>query len=141
MSVATYQWTWEQGEDLVMSMIYKEGPSGSEVPVDLSGYSLRMDVTHNATRVFTFNSADISGDPTVDVVGPADNEATLGSDGSIRIAVPRSLTLPGGAVYAIMTSGAPLVLNYDIFLRDGSNLQRKFMQGTIQVNPSFTLWA
>lgn len=141
MSVGTYNWTWEQGDDLVMSMIYKEGPEGSEVPLDLSAYSLRMDVVNTTTnaRIFTFNSADIA-EAGVDVVGPADNEATLGADGSIRVVVPRSLTLPGGAVYAAMQAGKILVMQYDMFLRGADNLQRKFMKGTITVNPSYTIW-
>lgn len=140
MSVANYNWTWEQGDDLVMSMVYREGPLGAETPVDLSGYSLRMDVVFGGSRVFTFNSDDID-ETGVDVVGPADNEATLGADGSIVIKVPRSLTLPpSGAVYSIMTTSGVLVMDYDIFLRDPSGLQHKFMKGTISVNPSVTLW-
>jgi hypothetical protein len=139
MSVASFNWIWEQGSDLVMSMIYREGPLGEEVPVDLSDYSLRMDVFHSGNRVFTFNSDDIAVTG-VDVVGPADNEVTLGADGTIKIIVPRSVTLPGGAVNAVMTANKVLVLQYDIFLRDNDGLQRKFMKGTITVNPSYTLW-
>lgn len=140
MSVAEQNWTWEQGADLVMSMIYRTGPQGEETPVDLSDYSLRMDVVYNGTRMFTFNSSDIPGDTSVDQVGPADNEATLGNDGTIRIAVPRSLTLEGGALFDSIVPNSILVLQYDIFLRDGSGLQFKLMKGTISVNPSETLW-
>jgi len=142
--VAVQNWTWQEGDDLVMSMIYREGPDGSEVPIDLTGYSLRMDVASvtDGTRIFTFNSDDIVGGGTgVDVVGPADNEATLGSDGSINIVVPRALTLPGGAVAALYVgSDTSLVMNYDIFLRNPSNLQSKILRGTITVERSYTLW-
>lgn len=141
--VAVQNWTWQEGEDLVMSMVYNEGPEGAEVPVNLTGYKLRMDVanTTDGTRVFTFNSDDIAGDPLVDSVGPADNEATLGTDGSINIVVPRSLTLPGGAVAALYVgSDTALLLNYDVFLRNPAGLQSKILRGTITVERSYTLW-
>lgn len=140
MTVANYNWTWEQGADLVMSFVYKEGPDGEEAAKNLTGYSLRMDVLKKGARVFTFNSHDIPGNEAVDVVGPADNEVVLGADGAVTITVPRSLTLPGGAVFAVMETGKPLVLDYDIFLRNSSNKQDKILRGTIVVNGSYTLW-
>lgn len=124
-----------------MSLIYKEGPTGSEVPVDLTGYSLRMDVVQSGvgTRVFTFNSDDID-DPAADNVGPADNEAVLGSDGTITIVVPRSLTLTGGAVANLFNASDSLVLNYDIFLRNPAGLQSKILRGNVTVERSYTKW-
>lgn len=142
--VAIANWTWQEGEDLAMSLIYNEGPDGSEQPVDLTGYQLRMDVVSAGIRVFTFNSDDITPpDEAVDVVGPADNEATLGADGSINIKVPRFLTLPGGAVGLLLPAGGAdsLLLNYDIFLRNPNGLQSKILRGTITVERSYTLWA
>jgi hypothetical protein len=140
--VTTANWTWQEGEDLVMSLVYNEGPLGAETPVDLTGYQLRMDVVKDGTRVFTFNSDDITPiDAQVDVVGPADNEATLGADGSINIKVPRSLTLPGGAVAALFVgTDESLLLNYDAFLRATTGLQSKIIRGTITVERSYTLW-
>lgn len=138
--VAVQNWTWQEGEDLTMSLVYNEGPVGSEAPVNLTGYSLRMDVVKDGVRVFTFNSDDIA-EAGVDVVGPADNEATLGADGTINIVVPRSLTLPGGAVAALYVGNdESLLLNYDIFLRNTSGLQSKILRGTITVERSYTLW-
>lgn len=139
MPVPTYNYTWGQGEDLIISLIYKTGPVGLETPVDLTGYSLRMDVADSTGRLFTFNSDDID-EPAADVVGPADNEATLGADGSINIVVPRSLTLPGGAVYDNIVAENN-VFFYDIFLRDTFDKQRKILRGQITVEPSYTLWA
>lgn len=140
MSVGVYNWIWQQGEDLIMNFVYKEGPVGSETPVDLTGYSLRMDIVKgDDTRIFTFNSDDIPGNVAIDTVGSSDNEADLDNDGTISIVVSRALTLPGGAVY-IETELNTWVFNYDIFLRSPSNKQAKILKGTITVEPSYTLW-
>lgn len=138
---AYHDWTWDQGADLVMSITYNEGPVGEEVPVPLTGYSLRMDVVKSGVRVFTFNSEDIPGNPAVDVVGPADNEVTFDSEGGIYIRVPRSLTLPGGPVHSVLdTKKSSTQLDYDMFLRSPDGVQEKILQGSITVEKSFTLW-
>lgn len=141
MAIATYNWIWQEGEDLVMSFIYKEGPSGSEVPIDLTGYQLRMDIVANGVRLYTFNSDDIVEVPSVDETGATDNEATLGSDGTINIVVPRSLTLGSGAVASQFQGTNSLSLNYDIFLRNPAGLQTKILRGGITVERSYTKWA
>lgn len=138
MSVPTYNYTWGQGEDLTISLVYKAGPDGAEVPVNLTGYSLRMDICDDTGRLYTFNSADIP-DPVVDETGATDNEAVLGTDGSINITVPRALSLPGGAVYDAVEAENN-VFSYDIFLRDASNKQKKILRGQITVEASYTLW-
>lgn len=139
--VATHNYTWQQGEDLTLSMLYKQGPVGSEIPVDLTGYSLRMDIVGaDGLHRYTFNSDDIP-DPTVDEVGELDNEAVLGADGSINITVPRTLTLPGGEIYTDITATTPnLTFQYDVFLRDTAGKQKKILKGTITVEKSVTLW-
>lgn len=138
--VQTENWDWTQGADLVMPFTYEAGPDGQEVPVDLTGWQLRMDVALDGVRLFTFNSDDID-DPDVDVVGPSDNEATLGNDGSINIVVPRSLTLEGGPVFPHIVPDEVLILDYDIFLRDTTGLQDRICKGTIRVRGSVTKWA
>jgi hypothetical protein len=141
MAIATYNWIWQEGEDLVMSLVYKEGPSGSEVPIDLTGYQLRMDLVKGTSRLYTFNSDDIVEVPSVDETGITDNEATLGSDGSINIIVPRSLTLGTGAVAVEFVGTESLQLNYDVFLRSPAGLQTKILRGSITVERSYTKWA
>jgi hypothetical protein len=125
-------------------MIYKQGVAGSEVPVDLTNYAVRMDIrTADTARtyVYTFNSEDITEIPSVDNTGSSDNEAVLGSDGSINIVVPRSLTLPGGTVANYITASNTNALIYDIFLRNKTtNKQNKILAGSISVNRSVTLW-
>lgn len=140
---ATFNYTWEQGEDLVLQLVYKEGPVGTPVPVDLTGYSLRMDmrkVNPEGLRVWTFNSDDIPAEPEADEIGEGDNEITLDSDGSIEIVVSRLLTLPGGSIYAELQTGITQFV-YDMFLRNPQNRQKKILTGVITVNKSITLWS
>lgn len=142
---ATYDYTWDQGEDLTILMLYKTGLPGSETPVNLTGYSLRMDiVTPDGAWRYTFNSATIADiDPTTAGNQPDSTiESTLGSDGSISITIPRSLTLPGGAIYADISANPPLLnFRYDVFLRAPDAKQKKILKGQITVEKSYTLWA
>lgn len=148
MTVPTHAYQWEQGTDLVLKFIYKEGATPeTATPVDLTGYSVRMDIRASSSsgeRVWTFNSATIADVDPILVGDQADSvlEATLGSDGSINITVPRSLTLPPtGAIYDQMTNDPPVtVFVYDIILRDTGDKQTKILSGTISVNASVTLW-
>lgn len=143
--------TWAQGEDLPVALRYREGPEGSETVVDLStGYAVRMDIVVPATkeRVYTFNSATIAdvdpilvGDQPDSVVEGVLSSGAAGS-ANIELAVPRELTLPGGAVYAEMT-GDPAVTTfaYDIFLRNTvTDKQSKILSGMITIEASYTLW-
>lgn len=143
--VATHNYTWEQGEDLQLLLVYKTGLPGQETPVVLTNYSVRMDiVTPTNQRRFTFNSAEIADvDPTTPGAEPDNQvESTLGADGTITITVPRSLTLPGGALYTDITGNPPLTtFNYDIFLRNPDNKQKKILKGQITVERSYTLWS
>lgn len=139
---ATYNYTWEQGEDLVIMAVYKEGPEFAPEPVDLSDYSLRMDmrkVNADGDRVWTFNSHDIDDEPDADEPGEQDNEVTLGADGTIEIVVSRALTLPGGSVYEELKTGTTQFV-YDMFLRNPQDRQKKILSGVITVNKSVTLW-
>lgn len=138
--------TWPQGEDLSVDLIYKEGPTAETavvVPLN-TGYEVRMDIV-DATeeRIYTFNSAALADADPLTTGAQPDNvvEGVLSSGGSgtpnISITVPRSLTLPGGAVYE--NSGS--VFQYDVFLRNTStNKQVKILKGTITVESSHTLW-
>lgn len=142
MSVASCDFTWQQGEDLTIQLIYKEGPQDEEVAVNLIGWQLRMDVVDDNGVIFTFNSDDIdsnSTDPVVDQPGPDDNEAVLNSDGSINILIPRTLTLPGGVVANRLLVDNN-TFNYDIFLRNPAGQQWPILRGKIVVEKSYTLW-
>ena len=119
-----------------MALVYKEGDPA--VPVDLStDYSVRMDVRNSDnTLLFTFNSEDIATAST-DNPGSADNEGVLGDEGEILILVPRSASLPGGA----LVNDVGETLSYDLFLRnDVTNRQKKILKGTIKIEGSVTLW-
>lgn len=142
---------WAQGDDLPFALRYREGPTDAEVVVDLStGFAVRMDIVVPATkeRVYTFNTAAIADVDPIQVGAQPDSivEGALSSGASgsanIQFAVPRSLTLPGGAVYAKMVAVTPIkVFSYDIFLRNTvTDKQAKILNGTITIEESNTLW-
>lgn len=145
MTVPSHAFIWEQGTDLVISFVYKEGPDGEEVPINLStDYAVRMDIKTaevGGTHLFTFNSEDIVETPPVDVTGSADNEATLGTAGQINIVVPRSISLDGGALWELLEANTTGFF-YDIILRKlSTDTQIKLLKGSITVNRGVTLWA
>lgn len=138
--------TWQQGEDLVVSMVYEEGvDEASTAPVDLTGYSVRMDIKNDVgLRLYTFNSLAIqdvdplvTGDQTDSVT-----EAVLNNQGQINISVSRVLTLPpNGPFYQQLSAPTPKnVFDYDIFLRNPLGFQSKILKGKITLERSITLW-
>lgn len=135
MAVPSYDYVWQQGEDGEINLVYRSGKPAA--PVDLTGYELRMDI-RNATGdlLYTFNSEDIVEVPSVDATGTADNEAVLGADGSINIVVPRTASLGTGPLVGEI--GNPL--QYDVFLRNAQNRQKKILRGTITLEASQTRW-
>ena len=144
MSAEQQDYVIEQGEDTEVTLVYKTKatPEDEALPVDLTGYSARMDIAiqGTSTRVWTFNSSDDAGASPIDETGNQDNEATLGSDGTISINIPRSLSLSGGPIFINMAAGKFLYA-YDLFLRNPEGKQKKVLKGTITVTPSVTLWA
>lgn len=146
MSAATLNMTWQQGEDLVVSMVYKEGvDEATTSPVNLTGFSVRMDIKNaSGVRLYTFNSQSIAD---VDPIASGDQpdsvtEATLTSLGQINISVSRTLTLPpSGPFYQQLSAPTPQnVFDYDIFLRNTQGLQTKILKGQITLEKSVTLW-
>jgi hypothetical protein len=129
-TVPTYDFVWQQGEDGEINMVYKI----NNLVVDLTGYKVRMDLkaSGSGTVLFTLNSAgaDTGGETTSGV------EATLNTVGEIHMIVPRTASLSGGPLFNHLNTA----LNYDIFLRDASNKQRKILTGTITIQKSVTLW-
>lgn len=137
MATPIYNYTWAQGADLDIYFVYKEGPTGAEVPIDLTGYTLRMDITNplsDNTVVYTFNTVEQTDPDEVTMNDP--------SLGSIHVVVPRELSLPpDGEVYTLMEGAPPVeVFNYDIFLRSPADKQKKILRGTITMERSYTLW-
>ncbi len=143
----TKKYRWDQGADGEIDFVYKLGSSAEDaIPVDLTNYTLRMDISVQGTdpaadRIWTFNSDDNAGTTPIDETGDTDNEATLGSEGQVHIIVPRALTLAGGVIYEKMTEEFQFTFNYDIFLRKPAGTQKKILKGTVTIDPSVTLWA
>lgn len=141
---ANYDYTWQQGEDLTVSLIYKSGPEGAEVPVDLTLYSLRMDIAAPTGKVLTVlnDEAIADTDPfTVGNQGDTNYEVTLGSAGQVNITLGRALTLPPNVIHSYINANPAInTFSYDIFLRDTGGKQKKILYGTITVEKSVTKW-
>lgn len=139
-----YNLVWDEGSDLIISITYKSGPEGAEVPVDLSLYKMRMDISGPDGKILSvLNDEAISDTDPFTAGAQADTtyEVVLGNSGQIGITLSRALTLPGGSIYRY-TSANPSTINfnYDIFLRDSSDKQKKIVYGTINVVKSVTKW-
>lgn len=141
---SVYNYEWNQGEDLTISIVYKSGPTGAAVPVDLTLYAFRMDIVGpNGKALSILNDEAIADtDPfTAGNQGDSTYEVTLGSAGQITINLSRALTLPGGAFYPYLTANPSVVkFSYDMFLRDGTNKQKKVLMGSITISKSVTKW-
>lgn len=141
----THNYAWNQGEDFLISLVYKSGPTGSAEPVDLTQYSFRMDIVAPDGKVLSVlnDKAIADTDPYTDGAQADDTfEVVLGADGEIRVELSRALTLPGGAFYKYITANPVVkVFSYDMFLRDYDNNQKKVMAGTITIERSVTHWA
>lgn len=130
---AIQNFEWNQGEDLEISVTYRlEG-----IPVDLTGHQVRMDISRvgasePVASVHTFNTDDQDA--------ATEDEVIVSSDGTILISVPRSLTLDGGAIFSDILSATEAKYNYDLFVRDTNNKQRKLLMGEIVVKRSITRW-
>lgn len=146
------KFSWVQGEDLTIELIYKEGSTAENaVAVDLSnGFSLRMDIVDGlAGRLYTFNSdAILDVDEGADGTQPdADTEVTFGNgtagSPNIVIEVPRQLALPGGPLSYLLDESHPVAVVYcDIFLRNtASDKQARILKAVISLEKSNTLWS
>jgi hypothetical protein len=119
--------------------------------IDLStGYSIRMDLVESSSlnHMYTFNSEALTDwDPVTtgeqaDSVTEAELSSGAGGTPNVSISVSRSLTLPGGELYASIT-GTPPKLTFlgDIFLRNTvSNKQWKIAAVSVTIEKSYTLW-
>lgn len=141
---ATYNYEWNQGEDLLIALVYKSGPVGSAEPVDLNLYSFRMDIVAPNGKVLTIINDDTIADTDPYTAGAQEDaayEVTMNNLGEIRIDLSRALTLPGGAFYKYLNANpAVKTFSYDMFLRDNNGKQKKIMAGTITIERSVTHW-
>ena len=140
----TQNYTWDQGADLIISLIYQSGPAGSEAPVNLTTWQCRMDIAApDGTILTVLNDEAITDADPFTPGNQADNlyEVVLGSDGSIVITLSRALTLPGGAFNKYISANpSQNQFEYDIFLRSSVGKQSKILQGTITLVKSVTKW-
>lgn len=142
----SHTYNWNQGTDLVMSLVYKAGPVGSAEPVDLSAYAFRMDIVapDGSVLIVANDEAIADTDPFVAGAQPDNQyEVTMNTVGEIVVTLNRSLTLPGGAFYKYISAQTPVrTFSYDMMLRDTAiDFQTKILEGTIVISTSVTLWA
>ena len=143
---ATQDYSWEQGEDLAINLVYKSGPPGEATPVDLTSYSFRMDiVAPNGKTLTVLNDETITDTDPYTPGSQADStpyEVTMTAIGEIIINLARSLTLPPtGALFPYINANpATTSFSYDMFLRDATGKQTKILKGNITVSKSVTLW-
>jgi len=120
--------TWPQGEDMVVELRYREGPTASKaLPVNLaSGYSAQLSIANPATPsspIVTLSTATGEIQLLSGVSGP-----------NIVVRLDRSLTLGGGPL------ASPISYVYDLFLRNSADEQVKILEGVISVKRSVTQW-
>lgn len=115
MPAAVYDITIEQGADFFINLTYKDD-TGS--PIDLTGYSARMQVRED------YSSATALVDATT-----GNGDITLGGvSGSIDIHIPASVT---GALN--FDTG-----KYDIEIVDASGVVTRLLQGSVVLSPEVT---
>ena len=141
---ASIDYEWEQGDDLTITLVYKSGPEGATVPVDLTAYKFRMDIVAPDGKVVSVLNDETIADTDPFLAGSqADTtyEVTMDASGNIVITLPRTLTLPGGGLYNYITANPNQnVFSYDMFLRNATNKQTKILEGSITINKSVTMW-
>lgn len=128
-----------------ISLVYKAGPVGATVPVDLSAYAFRMDIAApDGTVLVVANDVEITDSDPFIVGNQADTnyEVVMNEDGEIQVTLDRSLTLPGGKFYKYISAQNPVrTFSYDMMLRDTVlDFQSKILEGTITIDTSVTLW-
>jgi hypothetical protein len=141
---ASVDYEWDQGADLTINLVYKAGPEGATVAVDLTAYKFRMDIIAPDGKVLTVLNDEALTDTDPFIAGSqADStfEVTMTALGGIVITLSRALTLPGGAFFQYINANpSKNEFSYDMFLRNASNVQTKILEGTISINKSLTLW-
>lgn len=123
---------WPQGEDLKISLVYKEGSDTAKaVAVNLaSGYSLKLSVFHPTTRVVLYEDESPSADISL--------STGANKQPNIVVYLPRAVTLDG-ALHAALTSLS--TFGYDMFLRNtATDKQVKILRGNLKIEKSGTQW-
>lgn len=119
--------TWPQGEDMTISLRYKEGPSQSKaVAVDLAGgFTARMSLANpNVPQTPLLTLTSQGGDI---LLSSGVNEP------NIKVRLDKNHTLSGG----VLPPGSYV---YDLFLRNELGDQVKVVEGTINIKRSITQW-
>ena len=120
--------TWPQGEDMVVELRYREGKTASQaLPVNLAGgYTARMSIVNPSAPDTILKTLSTEPDGGITLLS--------GTSGpNIVVRLDRSLTLSGPLV-------PPVSYVYDFFLRNSAGEQVKILEGAITVRRSVTQW-
>lgn len=126
---------WDRGADLQMYFQYAVGTTEANAvaPSDFVTWSARAD----AQQVEAGTQVQETS-PLVSITSP--DGISLGADGSVIATFAKENVLPGGVVDALFSNENPIVLKYDLMLRDPNGRQFKLAAGTIVVEDSVTVW-
>lgn len=127
-SMQDTNFTWPQGEDMVIELRYREGPDPKNaLPVNLaSGYSAKMGIASSTAPTVPLTTLSTE---------TGEIQLLSGTSGpNIVVRLDRSLTLSGGVLVS------PMAYVYDLFLRNSAGEQVKIMEGVLNVRRSVTQW-
>jgi len=142
-----YDFVWPQSEDLTINVLYERGDTEDTLePANMNDWTARMDIRDKDRNfILTLNSS-----PTVDYdqETPGDQPDTnveiyLDAYGHILIQVPGNTTMPNhpvGDLFGPNQEKKKVVLDYDLFVKDGGNVKHQLLKGKIVVTRSATLW-
>lgn len=116
-----------QGADNTYAFAYSLDDGTTVTPVDLSGWSARMQIRRKVGGAIWHELADTNG-------------ITLGPDGSITVDIPHTVTEdPAWDGYSKVVDGEPQPLGvYDLELIDPAGEVTRFIQGAVTVSPDVT---
>ena len=116
-----------QGADNTYAFAYSLDDGTGPVPVDLAGWSARMQIRRKVGGAIWHELTGTNG-------------ITLGADGSITVSIPHTVTEnPAWDAYSKLIDGEPQALGvYDLELIDPTGTVTRFLQGAVTVSPDVT---
>ena len=115
MPAAKYNLEVEQGATFTLALAYKDA---NDVPINLTGYSARMQIRHKAG----------SASALIDATTANGKIVLVAADGGITVTVPATDTDA-----LTVTTGV-----YDLEIEDASSVVTRLLQGTVAISKGVT---